>query len=61
MDVYHAVKKAREEIKEIRKRYAAKKIHSMGGNRYNSSVVMVIALNDDCFNRHIEFARSTTI
>ena len=59
MDICHAVKKAREEIKEIRKRYAAKKVHSMGGTRYNSS--MVIALNDDCFNRHIEFARSTTI
>ena len=43
MDIYHAVKKAREEIKEIRKRYAAKKVHSMGGTRYNSS--MVIALN----------------
>lgn len=60
VDIYHAVKKAREEIKKIRKRYAAKKVHSMGGTRYNSS--MVIALNDDCFNRHIEFARrSATI
>lgn len=27
MDIYHAVKRAREEIREIRKRYAAKKAH----------------------------------
>ena len=25
MDIYHAVKKARQEIREIRRRYAAKK------------------------------------